>query len=41
MQEEPRNQGAWEYIRAHHLNLGHSHALEYVGGVPSASPVLK
>jgi 2-oxoglutarate dehydrogenase E1 component len=40
VQEEPRNQGAWEYIRAHHLNLGHSHALEYVGRAASASPAV-
>ncbi|WP_069470857.1 2-oxoglutarate dehydrogenase E1 component [Candidatus Marithrix sp. Canyon 246] len=40
VQEEPRNQGAWEYIRAHHLNLGHSHALTYVGRAASASPAV-
>lgn len=40
VQEEPRNLGAWEYIRAHHLNLGHSHALTYVGRAPSASPAV-
>jgi 2-oxoglutarate dehydrogenase E1 component len=40
VQEEPRNQGAWEYIRAHHLNLGHSHVLTYVGGAASASPAV-
>ncbi len=41
-QEEPRNQGAWWYIRAHMevTNLSHREIskLEYIGRPPSASP---
>jgi 2-oxoglutarate dehydrogenase E1 component len=38
VQEEPRNQGAWWYMRAHiDINLGHG-KLEYVGRPSSASP---
>ncbi|HEW98961.1 MAG: 2-oxoglutarate dehydrogenase E1 component [Candidatus Parabeggiatoa sp. nov. 3] len=41
-QEEPRNQGAWWYMRAHMevTNLSHREVskLEYIGRPPSASP---
>ncbi|OQY56943.1 MAG: 2-oxoglutarate dehydrogenase E1 component [Candidatus Parabeggiatoa sp. nov. 2] len=40
VQEEPRNQGAWWYLRAHmdiHLGTGESR-IEYVGRPSSASP---
>jgi len=42
VQEEPRNQGAWWYIRAHmDVNLNHSEShLEFAGRPASASPAV-
>jgi 2-oxoglutarate dehydrogenase E1 component len=42
VQEEPRNQGAWWYIRAHmDVNLSHKdNRIEYAGRPASASPAV-
>ncbi|OUD14274.1 2-oxoglutarate dehydrogenase E1 component [Thioflexithrix psekupsensis] len=43
VQEEPRNQGAWWYMRAHmDVNLGHEESgrIEYAGRPASASPAV-
>jgi 2-oxoglutarate dehydrogenase E1 component len=41
VQEEPRNQGAWWYMRAHmDVTLGESERLEYAGRPASASPAV-